>query len=184
LIDLDFRNATVADIPALHDLIERAYSGETARKGWTHEADLLGGQRTDALALAALVDDPRQRMIIAESAGALVGCVQVAHAEEGKAYLGHLSVEPDRQAAGIGRQLVAAAESAAIHDFAAREMEMTVIRQRSELINWYCRLGYVDTGLQRPFPITDRRFGEPKIADLAFVVLRKTINMELCGAGF
>ena len=41
--DLAFRAATASDVAALHPLIERAYRGETARAGWTHEADLLSG---------------------------------------------------------------------------------------------------------------------------------------------
>lgn len=165
----------MADIPALHGLVERAYRGETARKGWTHEADLLGGQRTDEAALAAIIEDPDQVMIVAESAGALVGCVQIAQAASRVAYLGHLSVEPDRQASGIGRRLVAAAETLALQQFEAREMEMTVVRQRPELIEWYYRLGYVLTGEERPFPVDDQRFGLPKVKGLAFVVMKKAL---------
>lgn len=45
---MNIRFATHDDIPALHDLVERAYRGDSARQGWTHEADLLDGQRTDA----------------------------------------------------------------------------------------------------------------------------------------
>jgi predicted N-acetyltransferase YhbS len=178
LIDLDFRTATAADIPALHGLIERAYRGETARKGWTHEADLLGGQRTDAASLATLIEDHAQIMIVAESAGVAVGCVQIARAGNGVAYLGHLSVEPDQQASGIGRQLVRAAEMFALDQFQAQEMEMTVIRQRSELIEWYHRLGYVLTGEERPFPVNDRRFGVPKVHGLAFIVMTKPLLAE------
>lgn len=175
MIDLEFRTATAADIPALHGLIERAYRGETARKGWTHEADLLGGQRTDVAALTALIEDPVQIMIIAENAGSPAGCVQIAQAADDVAYLGHLSVEPDVQASGIGRRLVAAAEIAAVQQFGARAMEMTVVRQRSELIEWYRRLGYVPTGEERPFPVNDQRFGIPKVEGLAFIVIKKPL---------
>jgi predicted N-acetyltransferase YhbS len=166
--------ATEADIPALHRLIERAYRGDSARKGWTHEADLLGGQRTDIEALAALLADPGQRMIVANVDGTLVGCVQIASAAKGGAYLGHLSVDPEIQGGGLGRRLVCAAESAAVEIFNADTMEMTVIRQRIGLIDWYRRLGYILTGETRPFPNDNPRFGLPKIKNLGFVVLAKT----------
>ncbi|AYJ85809.1 GNAT family N-acetyltransferase [Sphingomonas paeninsulae] len=173
MIAANFRTATAADIPALHRLIERAYRGDSARKGWTHEADLLGGQRTDIEALADLLADPGQCMIVANVGGALVGCVQIASAGKGVAYLGHLSVDPEIQGGGLGRRLVGAAESAAIEAFNADAMEMTVIRQRTELIDWYCRLGYSLTNETRPFPSDNPRFGVPKIQNLDFVVLVK-----------
>ena len=47
MTDPTIRPATAADIPALHALIESAYRGEVSRAGWTTEADLLDGQRTD-----------------------------------------------------------------------------------------------------------------------------------------
>jgi ribosomal protein S18 acetylase RimI-like enzyme len=173
------RAATVDDIPALHRLIERAYRGDTARKGWTHEADLLGGQRTDVAALTELIADPCQRMILAEIDGAVVGCVQIATVGHGTAYLGHLSVDPECQRVGLGRQLVAAAENAAAETFGAHQMEMTVIGQRIELINWYCRLGYAATGEERPFPTDDVRFGLPKISGLIFTVLKKSLLLSI-----
>lgn len=176
MIGLAFGIATLADIPALHGLIERAYRGDSAREGWTHEADLLGGQRTDAATLASLIDDPDQRMIMAKSAMTLQGCVQIARGVQGTAYLGHLSVEPHLQGRGIGRQLLAFAERLAIDEFVARRMEMTVIKQRSELIEWYGRQDYVPSGEERPFPVDDRRFGHPKIDGLAFVVLTKPLG--------
>jgi hypothetical protein len=54
-------------------------------------------------------------------------------------------------------------------------MEMTVIVQRAELIDWYVRRGYALTGERRPFPATDPRFGLPKRNDLEFVVLGRTL---------
>ena len=41
--------ATPYDVAALHPLIERAYRGDTAKAGWTHEADLLFDDRTLSL---------------------------------------------------------------------------------------------------------------------------------------
>ena len=170
-----FRPAAPADIVALHALIESAYRGESARRGWTHEADLLGGQRTDRDALAAMIADPRQTLILAEEAGALVGCVLVAD-KHGRGYLGLLTVSPALQGGGLGRQLIAEAERHARDGLGAAFMEMTVIKQRRELIDWYVRCGYADTGREEPFPLDDVRFGEPRTRALVFVVLEKRLG--------
>ena len=167
------RIATLDDLPALHRLIERAYRGETARVGWTNEADLLDGQRTDVEELTEILTDPARIMLLAEDAGALVACLQLVDEGGGTAYLGMLSVEPGLQAGGLGRFMIAAAEAEAVARFGATTMRMTVIRQRPELIAWYERRGYALTGETEPFPLSDERFGLPRRQDLEFVVLAK-----------
>lgn len=171
------RPAARPDLPAVHALIESAYRGDSARQGWTHEADLLGGQRTDLAMLGTIINDPDQRILVAVEGAVVIGCVQIARKEHGKSYLGLLSVDPLRQTSGLGRQLITAAEDAAAACFGAQVIEMTVIRQRSELIGYYLRRGYSLTGEERPFPIGDARFGLPKTSELAFVVLTKNIGI-------
>jgi len=172
------RTAMRDELVPLHALIERAYRGDSARGGWTHEADLLGGQRTDPQALAAIFDDPRQRILVADVDGAMRGCVQVQDKGDGLAYLGMLTVDPARQAGGIGAALIAAAESFVRSVFGATRMEMTVIAQRAELVDYYVRRGYVLTGETRPFPLDDPRFGLPTTRDLHFVVLARDIALR------
>lgn len=147
------RVATRDDLPALHPVIERAYRGETARGGWTHEADLIEGARTDIPTLAAIVDDPAQRLLVAQQNGATIGCVQVSNRGDGLAYLGLLCIDPTLQTGGYGKQLVAAAEDTARKAFHARRMEMTVIDVRRKLIEFYERRGYRVSGEKRDFPI-------------------------------
>lgn len=163
------RAATSDDVAALHPLIERAYRGETAKAGWTHEADLLFDDRTSAAELASLIADPDRVIMLAHRDGALIGCVQVAHVGDDLTYLGMLTVEPTVQASGLGRCLLAAAESEAVARFGARRMEMTVIHRRAELIAWYERRGYAPTGETRPFPV------DPPRPELDFVVLEKAL---------
>lgn len=170
------RPATHADLTALHALVEGAYRGDSARQGWTHEADLLDGQRTDLAMLASIIDDPDQRILAAVDGNDIVGCVQISRKENGVSYLGLLSVDPRQQGRGLGKELIAAAEDAAARWFGARVIEMTVIRQRDELIAYYERRGYAPTGETRPFPIADPRFGLPKTSELAFVVLARRIG--------
>ncbi|RYY24053.1 MAG: GNAT family N-acetyltransferase [Sphingomonadales bacterium] len=151
---LEIRVATAEDLPRLHPVVERAYRGESARAGWTHEADLIvEGTRTDLETLAALVADPGQRLLIADRDGEIIGCVQVSDCGKGLAYLGLLSVDPTLQAGGIGKKLMEAAERVARDVFDARRIEMTVIDKREELIAWYRRRGYLPSGETRDFPI-------------------------------
>lgn len=175
--------ATPDDLPAVLALVQSAYRGTTARRGWTHEADLIAGQRTDLTTLAAILADSRQRLLILRDGGSIIGSVVIedkgavagAPGDARTAYLGMLSVDPRRQAAGLGRVLIRAAEHVARQDLAATRMEMTVIGQRAELIAYYQRRGYQLTGETRAFPYGDASVGTPLIDTLHFVVLAKIL---------
>lgn len=174
-MSVSVRRAGADDVPGLLALIERAYRGESAKAGWTHEADLIGGQRTDAAWLAAALAEPGTEMLVAEEAGALAGCVLLSNRGGGAAYLGLLTVEPGRQGGGLGSLLTLAAETRARERGFGR-IEMRVIAQRAELIGYYERRGYADTGRREPFPYGDARFGVPVRGDLAFVVMGKALG--------
>lgn len=151
--DVTIRLATHDDLSRLHPVIERAYRGDSARAGWTHEADLLDGSRTDLATLEALVANPAECLLIALNDGAPIGCVQVSDRGDGLAYLGLLCIEPTLQTGGLGKLLIDAAEQLARDAFAAWAIEMTVIENRTELIAYYERRGYVRTPERRDFPV-------------------------------
>ena len=167
--------ARAADLAAIHMLVESAFRGDSARLGWSHEADLLAGQRTDMAELEEIFADPRQRLLVARDGQDIAGCVTIADKGDGRAYLGMLTVDPHRQAAGLGKQLMAAAEQRAVEEFGARRMELTIIPHRAELTAWYERRGYSLTGEDRPFPADDPRFGLPRRDDLIFSVMEKRL---------
>ena len=169
-----FRLATSADVAAIVALVESAYRGDVSRKGWTTEADLLDGQRTDPAGVAELIAKPGSCMLLAERDGALLACANLEKRGEA-GYFGMFSVRPDLQGAGIGRAVLAEAERLARDDWHCREMHMTVISVRDELIAWYERRGYRRTGIHSPFPYGDARFGIPKREDLRFELLVKTL---------
>ncbi|MBC8152221.1 MAG: GNAT family N-acetyltransferase [Bacteroidetes bacterium] len=164
--------ATLQDISALNELINSAYRGDTSRRGWTTEADLLDGIRTDEDGLRELLSNPTATLLVYKEASQLLGCVYLD--EQGdELYLGMLTVSPDAQATGIGKQLLAAAEQLAI-DRRCRVISMTVIPQRHELIAFYERRGYRATGETESFP-DDPRFGIPK-EPLSFIVMEKVVR--------
>jgi predicted N-acetyltransferase YhbS len=167
--DLQLRPASRADLPLLHDLIESAYRGDSARAGWTHEADLIEQPRTSVAELQALLDAPDELLLIASQGATIVGCVQVSRRAEAVAYLGLLTVTPALQAAGLGKTIIAAAEQQAASRFGARTLELSVVSLRPELIAYYERRGFAATGERRPFPV-------PLDPPLELIVLRKPIS--------
>jgi GNAT superfamily N-acetyltransferase len=150
--DLIVRTASEKDLAMLQPLIQRAYRGDDARAGWTHEADLLDGERIGVGELEAMIADPAERLLVGFDDDRMVGCVRVAKSGDGLAYLGLLCVDPLLQTGGYGKQLIAAAEATAHREFAADRIEMTVIDKRAELIAFYERRGYAQVGT-RDFPI-------------------------------
>lgn len=172
---LVFRTATEDDVPALVALVESAYRGDDSRSGWTTEADLLEGQRTDPEGVTEIVKAPDGRVLVAERDGEIVACCQLEHRGT-HAYFGMFAVRPQRQGGGLGKVVLAEAERAARAEWGATEMQMTVIRQREDLIAWYVRRGYARTGKLTPFPYGDERFGIPQRDDLAFELLVKQLG--------
>ncbi|RYF64828.1 MAG: GNAT family N-acetyltransferase [Cytophagaceae bacterium] len=164
--------ATVEDIPALNQLVNSAYRGDSSRKGWTTEADLLGGIRTSEETLGEQFATPNATILKYVVDGDLLGCVYLEQKGD-DLYLGMLTVSPELQAGGIGRQLLDAAEQYA-RDKQCRAITMTVIPQRHELLAWYERRGFQRTGAVHPFP-NDPRFGEPKVP-LSFIELEKVVS--------
>lgn len=166
--------ATKQDLQAIIELVNSAYRGETAKKGWTHEADLIKGDlRIDEKVLNKLFDNPNSTILKATTkTGEIVGCVYLEK-KDSALYLGMLSVSPYKQDSGIGKLLLKSADGYA-REKNCNTIEMTVISARKELINWYQRNGYTNTGKIKPFS-EDKRFGIPA-QPIEFVVLEKTIS--------
>ncbi len=176
---LTFRTATHDDVDAIVALVESAYRGDASRAGWTTEADLLDGRRTGPDDVAACIDAPRSVILLAERAGAggsaPVACAHVAD-DDGAGYFGMFSVQPGLQGGGIGKRLLEHAERFVLERWSLPVMRMTVIDVRDTLIAWYARRGYRRTGVFRPFPYGDTRFGIPLRDDLRFEILEKVFR--------
>ena len=165
--------ATEKDYVQLEKLINNAYRGEASKKGWTTEAHLISGEkRIDVDALTMLLKNEAAVILTDQNDGMIDGCVYLENIDN-KMYLGMLSVLPEKQADGIGKKLLAASE-----DYAKSQqcntIFMHVISVRSELIAWYERRGYKDSGETKPFPNTIE-FGKPT-AFIEFIVMNKQLT--------
>lgn len=135
------------------------------------EAFFKIGDRTDAQEVAALIRRGGEFLVAYDSLPGgddeIVGCVYV-HCEGERAYFGMLSIAPSRQRQGLGKQLVAAAESRA-RERECRFMDLHIVDLRRDLPGYYQALGYSESGML-PFPD-----GERTTLPCRFVVMTKTL---------
>jgi ribosomal protein S18 acetylase RimI-like enzyme len=174
-----FRHARQSDTPALVALIERAYRGEDMAGRWNSEAHLLKGPRTNEDEITTLISRGDSRFLVAELDGRIVGCCLMqglsdparnwssadGPADPGlasssigdvdAAYFGMFAIDPAIHGGGLGKQIIAEAERRVRDLWDARQMVMTVINLRTELIGWYERRGYHLTGATLPFPFSE-----------------------------
>lgn len=167
----DCREAQTFDAPAIAAIVNRAYRPAPGSGGWTHEAELVHGARTDTAQVEALLGQAHASMLLCSVDGRIAGCVHVERVGA-EARIGMLAVDPALQAAGLGRRLLAAAEAHAAKHFGARTFLISVIGDRAELLAFYQRCGYVPTGESMPFPI-DAGVGTPRGQPLELRLLAK-----------
>lgn len=170
------RRATPADTAGIVALVNSAYRGESSRVGWTTEADLLGGQRTDAEEISRLIGMDDSVILLCLRDGETIGSVHLEKVDAAVSYLGMLVIKPALQGRGLGTGLMEAAESFVHTQWGVKRMQMQVITLRRELIAYYRRRGYRRTGEIRPFPVSDPKFGLPKVRGLLFEVLEKSLG--------
>lgn len=169
---MNFKKASVADATKITNLVNSAYRGDSSRKGWTTEADLVGGQRTDPNSIKEIIERSASVILISETEP-LEACVHLE--KQGNAcYLGMLTVDPKLQNKGIGAKMLDASEAFAKH-WGCSQIKMKVISVREELIKWYERRGYRNTQLRSAFPANDPKFGIPIVENLEFIEMKKTL---------
>ncbi|MSR69045.1 MAG: GNAT family N-acetyltransferase [Phycisphaerales bacterium] len=172
---LTFRDAVLDDVVEVVALIESAYRGEGSRAGWTTEAELLDGQRTDPQEISGLIQGENSRIRLALRKGEVIACVRIDDIKSA-GYIGMVSVRPNLQSGGVGRSVLLEAERIIRDDLHHAVARMTVIGQRDTLIAWYLRRGYALTGARESFPYGEPRSGLPRRDDLYFEVLEKTLQ--------
>jgi ribosomal protein S18 acetylase RimI-like enzyme len=174
---LSFRAASAGDEAIISALINSAYRGDASRVGWTTEADLLEGTRTNPEEVLGLIQADDSMMLLCLQTDQIVGCVHLQkRADAG--YLGMFVVAPTLQGSGIGKQFMAAAEAYVQQQWGVSRMTMSVITLRDELIAYYERRGYRRTGQFSPFP-TDLHDTRPLVDNLQFETLEKRFREEI-----
>ncbi len=165
--------AGVDDAYQLVQLLNSAYRGETSKHGWTTEANLIAGdRRTDEASVIDVLKQPGSVLLkCTDEQNNIIGCVNLQKHDQ-KLYLGMLAVSPLSQSGGIGKQLINAAEQHA-KEVDCSIIYMTVISVRTELIDWYKRHGYTETGERKPF-VEDELTGK-HLQPLEFIVLEKKV---------
>lgn len=174
-INIEIRPARFEDAQRIVTLIESSYRGESGRRGWTTESDLIAGQRTDIEEIQQLLEHPTALFLSAWIDNRLVACCLLDN-QAPAAYFGMFAVDPSTQGQGLGDTMLQAAERYAQKNWNTKKMTMSVIWVRAELIAWYQRRGYQKTEQQLPFPYENPRAGTPLRDDLYFIVLEKELD--------
>lgn len=164
--------ANASDALRVSRHVNACYRGESSRQGWTTEADLLDGNRTDREAVSELIDEQDSVILLCLDGEELLASVHLK-CVDGVAELGMLSVAPTRQGEGVGKWFLAEAEKYIRQSWGARKMVMTVITLRETLISFYERRGFRRTGEVKPFNL-GVRYGVPR-QPLEFEFLEKVL---------
>lgn len=171
--EINIRKGLTSDIPAIVRLLNMAYRGETSRRGWTTEADLIGGDvRTDEADATRVISQPGSIFLLAcDAAGQIMGCVNLQLRDD-SVYLGMFAVNPEKQGLGLGSSLMSAAADWT-QASGRKKIVMWVISVRTELISWYIRLGFKDTGERKIF--REDGLSGHHLRPLEFMILEKEI---------
>ncbi len=174
---LHFYKAERIDAESVTQLINLSYRGETSRKGWTTEADILDGLRTTTAHVAKVINRPDAFFLMGVLNDEIVATICCEHqiiAGKPTAHFGMIAVKPALQNKGYGKDLINAAEAIVQREWRVTGFHMTVISLREELIEFYQRLGYKRTGELKDFPVAPDLW-QPKVKGLALEYLAKLV---------
>ena len=172
---IEFLKAGFEDVEAIVGLVNSTYRGEQSRLGWTTEADLLEGLRTDQGHLVSLLSGEQSTVLIAKHDEKLLGSIVLEYLDDQNAVeIGMFAVKPPIQNQGIGKRLLAYAETFAIEHWQVNRLILEVIPCRYELIAFYQRRGYQFNGVSQPFPVNPDLW-RPKQEGLTLACMEKFV---------
>lgn len=171
----NIRTACELDVEKIVILVESVYRGSSSKQGWTTEADLLDGQRTDFAMIQEMMATPESFFYVIDSPNQQILAASVFFQKtESGGYLGMLAVSTEFQNQKLGKILIHFCEQK-VREWGLAKIKITVIDRRTELISWYERFGFVKTGHFEKFP-DDPRYGLPKVKDLKMLELEKIVT--------
>ena len=136
---LRIRDAGPEDVDALAGLINAAFVVEQIA---------IEGDRVDANKVRAYM--ALGKFLLLEDGASVLGCVYT-ELRGNYGYVGLLSVDPSLQTRGFGRRLMAAAEEY-FRAAGCSAVNLRIISARPELLRFYGKLGYTETGIS-PMPV-------------------------------
>jgi ribosomal protein S18 acetylase RimI-like enzyme len=172
MTELSIRQAMISDSAEIARIVNLAYRPESGAEGWTHESHLVSGERTNAEQVEELLH--HSVILLGLHGSMIVACVQI-ESKGSEANIGMLAVEPAMQCAGIGKAMLAHAETYADVSLGAEQFVLIVVGDRHELLQFYRRRGYKETGQRLPYPV-ESGVGTPRRSELDLMVLRKRSN--------
>jgi len=170
-MQLELQTAHKAQAEEIAALVNRAYNPAPENAGWTHEANLISGKRTTVERVLSLFHE-RSAILLLCCASKIVACVHVQAGPSGIAHIGMLATEPKLQTQGLGKHMLRHAEAYAKTHFGAFTFKMLILSSRPELLAFYQRRGYVETGETEEYPSTND--GRPILPGIHFLSLMKT----------
>ncbi len=158
------------DIKDITDLINTAYRGEV---GWTKETALISGDRVCEEQIQGLIKDQSIHFLVSYNLGDLLCCICIEHSKQA-ANFGFFAVNPKLQGLGIGKSVLKQSEIYASSVLKVKKYALQVVSQRPELVDFYIRRGYKQTGLVKPFPV-HLNVGMPKQQGVTIDYLEKKV---------
>ncbi|KAF9149701.1 hypothetical protein BG015_008481 [Linnemannia schmuckeri] len=161
----------------IYRIVNTAYRSDA---GWTNESHLVAKDRISRTEVKLVLADTINPVLLAFSTSSpakVIGTLQLdpvehypdfGHYTGSNGYsfdystaetvprteqimLGLISVDPTQQSRGTGRKLVEAGLKHAREVMGRKQAVVYVLFQRTELREWYQRIGFVDYGEKRPF---------------------------------
>lgn len=166
----ELRIACETDAEAIAALVNRAYRPSSNEMGWTHEANLISGERTTSRQIISLLFE-RSVILLLCIGQKIVACVHV-QGSRSTAYIGMLATDPKLQTRGLGKEMLFHAEKYALENLQASELKMSVLSSRPELLAFYERRGYALTGEIETYPLS-AGIGQPIVEGIHVLSLLK-----------
>ncbi|CEG75494.1 hypothetical protein RMATCC62417_10526 [Rhizopus microsporus] len=176
--DIIVRKATLEDLEYKASAYLTVNDAYRSKGGWTTEEDIVSGPRCTEEDIEKFIREngnPNTLLFAIKQTNegsSVVGTVQIQPCEdhENEAEIGLFSVSPFEQSRGIGGKLMQAAMNE-MKELGFTHAVLHVLENRPDILAWYRKLGFVETGERLPFQWPEKL----KIKDLHFLVMKKPL---------